>query len=239
MNKTILVTINVLLLIFLLFNFPFNIFSSTPPTLQGYLEQNDFDLPTIFDLYLKCLDEGGIDADEIEFLNLLFQFSEEEQENYGKEVFKNKGVTSAIIENMNQAKSSRQKELEIEDEKILQVIHQFASGFVKKDVNQILSCCHDPILLNHYSWDHAYMHPLSSYRVSLKKMFKKSNITKDKFINITTAFNGSEARVKAIEEIESQRDLKTFNERNKVILVLVKDQNGFWKISKYSAVEPM
>lgn len=228
-----------LIVVLLLFSFTQNILASSSKTLHEYLEQNNYNLSTVFKLYLKHLDEDGLNKEEQRFLDLLVKLPQDKQEEYGKLIFNDKEVSLAILEKMEQEMVLQDEKISIEKARINQIIDKFAFSFVKGDIEQILSCCHDPILLHHYDWDNAFVHPLSSYRENLKNIFAKSDIVIDRFTNRNLVFvNESQVTVQTIEYVETKIDSKTSIEENKVILTLLKDQNNNWKISEYVSVEP-
>jgi len=83
-----------------------NLFADSPLTVQEYLEKNDLQLSPLFQLYLKPLDEQGLDENEKQFLDLFVQLSRDKQGEYGKIIFKEKQVTASLLEKMKQDKNT-------------------------------------------------------------------------------------------------------------------------------------
>lgn len=123
------------------------------------------------------------------------------------------------------------------EEEINALIDKFGAGFVEEDVNKVLSCCHDPILLCHYNWEVCYLHPLSSYQVSLENMFAEIDIYIDEFINRDITFtSNSEAIVEATEHFEGTNESGPIMVYDKVRLACIKE-GGNWKIAEYRSLE--
>jgi len=110
------------ILSFFLFSLSANLFAVSPITVQEYLEQNDLQFSPLFQLYLKPLDEQGLDEEEKQFLALLVQLPQDSQEEYGKIIFKEKQVTAALLERMQQEINDQNKKESSIEEKTDQVI---------------------------------------------------------------------------------------------------------------------
>jgi len=119
------------------------------------------------------------------------------------------------------------------EEEINTLIDKFGAGFVEEDVNKVLSCCHFPFLIDHYNWENAYLHTLSSYQYSLENMFAKNDIDIDEFINRDITFtSNSEAIVEATEHVEGTYESSPIIKYDMVRLTCIKE-GGSWKISEY------
>jgi hypothetical protein len=74
------------------------VFSSDTINVKDYIKDK---FPSIFSFYLSSLEE--LDQYEKEFIDLLEKLSEEEQEYYAKEVYKN-GFSLELLENVKEGK---------------------------------------------------------------------------------------------------------------------------------------
>ena len=86
-----------------------SVIASTSSTVKDYTEQRNYQLPTILQIYLKPLDEGGLDEKEIQFLDLLVELPRDRQEEYGKIIYKQKKVTSELLEEMSERLAASKK----------------------------------------------------------------------------------------------------------------------------------
>jgi len=82
--------------------------------LEEYIEQNQYDLSTILQLYLKSLDENGLDNYEKEFIDLLQGLPEDKQKDYAKDVYKNQSLTQELLEKIKQEQIA-EKPITIDD----------------------------------------------------------------------------------------------------------------------------
>jgi hypothetical protein len=73
-------------------------FASSPATVDEYLKQKNYDIPTIFQLYLNPLNENGLSEKETQFLDSLVKLPEEKREDYAKSIFNNKELTGNTLE---------------------------------------------------------------------------------------------------------------------------------------------
>ena len=123
------------------------------------------------------------------------------------------------------------------EEEINTLIDKFGAGFVEEDVNKVISCCHFPFLTDHYNWDSAYLHTLSSYQYSLENMFAEIDIYIDEFINRDITFTSdSGAIVEATEHCELTDESGPRIEYDNVRLTCIKE-GGSWKIFEYITLE--
>jgi hypothetical protein len=80
---------------------------SSPATVDAYFKQNNYNLPSIYQLYLNPLNENGLDENEKRAIDLIVNTPEEKQDDgkaLAKEIYDNKGLTSDILiklENLN------------------------------------------------------------------------------------------------------------------------------------------
>ena len=119
------------------------------------------------------------------------------------------------------------------EEEINTLIDKFGAGFVEEDVNKVLSCCHFPFIIDHYSGENAYQYTLSSYQYSLENMFAVADISIDEFINRDITFTSNlEAVVEATEHFEVTYDSGPTIGYDNVRLTCIKE-GGSWKISEY------
>ncbi|MBU4493541.1 MAG: hypothetical protein KKA61_04170, partial [Nanoarchaeota archaeon] len=72
LRRSILKTTVSTLLLIKLISYCFTpVFASEPLTVKKYIQQNNYNLSSIFQLYLKPLNENGLDNYEKEFIDLL------------------------------------------------------------------------------------------------------------------------------------------------------------------------
>jgi len=82
-------------------------------TVKEYIQQNNYNLSSIFQLYLKPLNEDSLDDYEKEFIDLLQGLPEDKQKYYAKEVYDN-GFTTKLLEKIKQEKTA-EKPVTIDD----------------------------------------------------------------------------------------------------------------------------
>jgi len=81
--------------------------ASEPLTVKKYIQQNNYNISSIFQLYLKSLNEDGLDENEKKAIDIIANAPEEKQEEgkaLAKEIYNHKGLTQEILtklENLN------------------------------------------------------------------------------------------------------------------------------------------
>lgn len=81
--------------------------ASEPLNVKEYIKQNNYNLPSIFQLYLNPLNENGLDENEKKAIDIIANAPEEKQDEgkaLAKEIYNNKGLTPEILtklENLN------------------------------------------------------------------------------------------------------------------------------------------
>jgi hypothetical protein len=88
--------------------------ASEPLTVKEYIQQNNYNLSSIFQLYLKPFNENGLNDSEKEFIDLLQGLPEDKQKEYAKDVYKNKSLTQELLEKIKQEKTA-EKPVTIDD----------------------------------------------------------------------------------------------------------------------------
>ena len=81
-------------------------FASESINVKDYIQQNNYNLSSIFQLYLNPLNENGLDDPEKEFIDLLQGLPEDKQKDYAKDVYKNKNLTPELLEKIKQNHSA-------------------------------------------------------------------------------------------------------------------------------------
>ena len=89
------------------------VIASEPLTVKKYIQQNNYNISSIFQLYLKPLNENGLDDTEKEFIDLLQILPEDNQKEYAKEVYDN-GFTTKLLEEIKKEKIA-EKPVTIDD----------------------------------------------------------------------------------------------------------------------------
>lgn len=97
----------------MLLGYATSVLASEPPTVKEYIQQNNYNLSSIFQLYLKPLNENGLDNYEKEFIDLLQGLPENKQKNYAKEVY-DKSFTTELLEEIKKEKIA-EKPVTIDD----------------------------------------------------------------------------------------------------------------------------
>lgn len=83
------------------------VLASEPINVKEYIKQNNYNLPTIFQLYLNPLNDDGLDENEKKVIDIIANAPEEKQDelkSIAKEIYNNNQLTSDIlakIENLN------------------------------------------------------------------------------------------------------------------------------------------
>ena len=101
------------------------VIASEPLTIKDYIQQNNYNLSSIFYLYLKPLNENGLDENEKKAIDIIANAPEEKQEqgkSLAKEIYNNKGLTPEILtklENLN-LPSEKQEPIKGLEEKVTQ-----------------------------------------------------------------------------------------------------------------------
>jgi len=99
--------------------------ASEPLTVKEYIQQNNYNLSSIFQLYLKPLNENGLDENEKKAIDIIANAPKEKQEQgktFAKEIYNNKGLTPEILaklENLN-LPSEKQAQVNGLEEKVTQ-----------------------------------------------------------------------------------------------------------------------
>jgi len=99
--------------------------ASEPINVKEYIQQNNYNLSSIFQLYLNPLNDNGLDENEKKAIDIIANAPEEKQEqikSLAKEVYNNKGLTpeiSAKLENLN-LPSQEQEPVKGLEEKVTQ-----------------------------------------------------------------------------------------------------------------------
>lgn len=120
--------------------------ASEPITVKEYIQQNNYNLSTIFLLYLKSLNEDGLDENEKKAIDIIANAPEEKQEEgkaLAKEIYNNKGLTPDILTKLESLNlpSEKQEPVETLEDKIaeepenpIDIYAVIASGeYYKKD----------------------------------------------------------------------------------------------------------
>jgi hypothetical protein len=114
MKTSINLSFRLILLLILSFILINCIYLVTPASelinVTDYIKQYNF--PAIVQMYLKPLEE--LDQSEIEFINLLQGLPEDKQKDYAKDVYKNKSLTTELLEKIKQEKTA-EKPVTIDD----------------------------------------------------------------------------------------------------------------------------
>ena len=101
------------------------VIASEPINVKEYIQQNNYNLSSIFQLYLNPLNDNGLDENEKKAIDIIANAPEEKQEqikSLAKEVYNNKGLTpeiSAKLENLN-LPSQEQEPVKGLEEKVTQ-----------------------------------------------------------------------------------------------------------------------
>jgi len=101
------------------------VIASEPLNVKDYIQQNNYNLSTIFQLYLKPLNENGLDENEKKAIDIIANAPEEKQKEVktlAKGIYDNKGLTpeiSAKLENLN-LPSEKQEPLKALEDKVTQ-----------------------------------------------------------------------------------------------------------------------
>ncbi len=87
--------------------------ASEPLDVKKYIQQNNYNISSISQLYIKPLNENGLDDFEKEFIDLLQGLPEDKQKDYAKEVYDN-GFTTDLLEEIKKEKTA-EKPVTIDD----------------------------------------------------------------------------------------------------------------------------
>jgi len=99
--------------------------ASEPLNVKEYIQQNNYNLSSIFQLYLKPLNDNGLDENEKKAIDIIANAPGEKQEEVKaltKEIYNNKGLTPEILaklENLNLL-SEKQEPVKGLEEKVIQ-----------------------------------------------------------------------------------------------------------------------
>jgi len=99
--------------------------ASEPLTVKEYIQQNNYNLSSIFQLYLNSFNDNGLDENEKKAIDIIADAPKEKQEQIktlAKEIYNNKGLTPEILaklENLN-LPSEKQAQVNGLEEKVTQ-----------------------------------------------------------------------------------------------------------------------
>jgi len=101
------------------------VLASEPLTVKKYIQQNNYNLSSIFQLYLKPLNENGLDENEKKAIDIIANAPEEKQEQgkaLAKEIYNNKGLTPKILAELEKLNlpSEKQEQVKGLEEKVTQ-----------------------------------------------------------------------------------------------------------------------
>ncbi len=118
-KNTVLITITSAMLL----GYATSVLASEPLTVKKYIQQNNYNLSSIFQLYLKPLNENGLDENEKKAIDIIANAPEEKQEEVktlAKAIYNNGQLTpkiSAELENLN-LPSEKQEQVNGLEEKV-------------------------------------------------------------------------------------------------------------------------
>ena len=120
-KNTALITITSAMLL----GYAASVIASEPINVKEYIQQNNYNISSIFQLYLKPLNENGLDENEKKAIDIIANAPEEKQEEVktlAKGIYDNKGLTPEIstkLENLN-LPSEKQEPVKGLEEKVTQ-----------------------------------------------------------------------------------------------------------------------